>query len=262
MNTIDWLLLLIALGALGTLGVIAWRKAPQLSIVDPMSSKEARAREKKQALLEARMMRQVKEKGGAVVNNHLAPIFAAIRDWFRRLAGKLTALERRYVERQRAGGTIDATELHRMVDEAKAAVATERYDVAEKALIAVVSHDPKNIPAYEALGRMYMLQNQYIEAKEAFEFLARLAPKDASVLVSLGEVHDALHESKAAHTYYKKGKDLSPNNPKYLDFFIRSAIDVGEFYEAQKAIDHLKEVNPENQMIAEFEEMLGEARKK
>lgn len=264
MTSFDWLLALFALGSLGYLLMLAWRKAPQLSIVNPMSSREAQARERKNSLLEARMMRQMEEHSRSVWKSSILPVLKAIQEGFRRLAGKLTAIERRYVERQRGGGTgkMDTTALRQLVDEARTAIASGRYDLAEQKLVAVVSHDPKHAEAYETLGRMYLSQGQFAEAKEALEFLAKLAPKDPSVMVALGEVHEALGDAREAYEYYAKGKAASPNNPKYLDFFIQSAIEVGEFYEAQQAIDHLREVNPENANIEEFEKMLAEKRTK
>ena len=81
-------------------------------------------------------------------------------------------------------------------------------------------------------------------------------------MIALGEVHEALGDAREAYDYYLKGRLASPNNPKYLDFFIQSAIEVGEFYEAQQAIDRLREVNPENANIEEFEKMLAEKRTK
>lgn len=262
MTSFDWLLVLMMSGSFGYLGVLVWRKIPQLSIVDPMSSREAKSRERKNALLEARMMRQVQAQSRSVWKAWILPVLVAIQEGFQRIAGKLTAIERRYTERQRGTGTMDAAKVKTMIDEAKVAIVNERYDRAEETLIAVVSHDPKNVDAYETLGRMYLAQEKLPEAKESLEFLAKLAPKDPSVMVALGEVHDALGEKKEAFAWYQKGRDASPNNPKYLDFFIESAIEVGEFYEAQQAIDHLKDVNPENAKIEEFEVRLAEARMK
>lgn len=257
MTIFDGLLWVVFLGSLGTIVVIAKQKAPQLSIVDPMSSKEARTREKKNALLEERMMRQVEEKGKDFWKTSIFPVVKSIQEGFRRLAGKLTALERRYVAGQRLGKT-DVKELRCMIDEAKLSIAAGKYDVAEKELIAVLTHDAKNVEAYETLGRMYLSQGQHAEAKEALEFLVKLAPKDASVLAALGEVFEAEGDMKTAYGFYEKAKTISPNNPKYLDFFITAALEIGERYEAQQAIDHLREVNPDNQKIAEFEEMITE----
>lgn len=262
MSIFDWMLVVGILGSLGFLVAVLLKKAPQISLVNPMSSREAQARERKNLLLEARMMRQVQERGQTVWKSSVMPFVKVVQDGFRRLAGKLTAIERRYVERQRGGeaGKMDAAALRQLIEEARMAMASGRYDLAEQKLVAVVSHEPKHAEAYEALGRMYLSQGQFAEAKDALEFLAKLSPKDPSVMVGLGEVHEALGDAREAYVWYGKGKDASPNNPKYLDFFIQSAIEVGEFYEAQQAIDHLREVNPENKNIVEFEELLAKKR--
>ncbi len=261
MTILDGTLWAMCAVSLAVLARLLWQKAPQLSIVDPMSSKEARTRKTKNALLEERMLRQVEEKGRSIWKMSVLPMVRAVQHWFRRIAGKLTALERRYVERQRLG-TMDAGEVRRMFSRAKAFLAQERSDLAEKELVAVLTHDPKNRDAYEMLGRMYLAQGQYAEAQEALEFLLKLAPRDASVLAALGEVFDQQHNAKTAFTYYAKAKEVSPNNPKYLDFFITAAIETGELHEAQRALDHLQEVNPENQKIAVFEEKIAEKRTK
>lgn len=259
MTLIDGILTIVFVISLMVLLFIAVRKMPQVSLVDPLSSREAKVREKKKAMVQERVTRQAEEKAHLVWKN-IRPFARALQDGFRRFAGKLTALERRYLERQRQS-VMDKVELRRMVDEAQKMMNAAQYDVAEKMLIAVVSHDPKNVPAYEILGRIYFTQKQYEEARETWEFLAKMSPKDASVFVALGEVFAAQGQEVKAFEYYSKARDISPNNPKYLDFFIHSAIAVRNFLEAQRAIDHLRQVNPDNKKIPEFESMLAEARK-
>ncbi len=261
MTIFDDMLGAVALGSFGTLVFIAWRKAPQLSIVNPASSKEAKVKETKNAILEERMMRQFEEKRKNFWKHSISPVVKTVQEGFRRIAGRLTALERRYVERQRSE-KLGAPQIKEMLHEAETYIEHERFDLAEKALVAIVTHDVKNVEAYEMLGRMYLSQKQYSEARESLEFLLTIVPKDASVLAAVGEVFEAEGNVKKACEFYKKAKDASPNNPKYLDFFISAAIDAGDFHEAQIAIDHLREVNPENQKIVEFEEMIAEQKKK
>ena len=132
----------------------------------------------------------------------------------------------------------------------------EEFDKAEKKYIEVISYDPKFVPAYEYLGRLYLRRKDYDLARETFSFLVKLSPKDASVTASLGEVEDALGNLELAFEYYKKASSLSPKNPKYLDFFIESAIETGNKYEANLALDRLREVNPDNNKIDDFEEQI------
>lgn len=261
MTIFDDILSVVALGSLGTLVFIAWRKVPQLSIVNPASSKEAKVKETKNALLEERMMRQFDERRKNFWKNSISPFVKTVQEGFRRIAGRLTALERRYIEHQRSE-KLGAPQIKEMLDEAKASIDQERFDLAEKTLVAIVTHDVKNVEAYEMLGRMYLSQKQYGEARESLEFLLTIVPKDASVLAAVGEAYEGEGNVKKAFEFYKKAKDASPNNPKYLDFFISAAIDAGDFHEAQTAIDHLREVNPENQKIGEFEILIAEQKKK
>ncbi|KKW29634.1 MAG: hypothetical protein UY72_C0037G0003 [Candidatus Uhrbacteria bacterium GW2011_GWD2_52_7] len=240
---------------------IIWKKLPQVRVVDPTSSPEARVKERKRAILEDRLARQTHERVQDV-RKVTTPIFAAIRDAFRRVAGKLTAIERRYQEQQRKGAkqVVDRAELERMVDEAKDMTSAGRYDAAEKLLIQVLSIDPKNAAAYEAIARIYIFTKSFDNAREALQFLVKLSPKDPSVLASLGEVAELEGDAQEAYSFYKQAKELSPNNPKYLDFFITAAAGAGDVLEASRALDHLREVNPDNKKIPDFEAVIAKAR--
>lgn len=241
--------------------ILIWRKLPQVRVVDPSSSPEAKVKERKRAILEDRLVRQTHERVQDV-RRFTTPIVAAVRDAFRRIAGKLTAIERRYQEQQRKGTkqVVDHAELERMVDEAKETMSAGRYDAAEKLLIQVLSIDPKHVKAYEAIARIYIVTKSFDNAKEALQFLVKLSPKDPSVLASLGEVAELEGRAGEAYAFYKQAKELSPNNPKYLDFFISAAAEAGDVLEATRALDHLREVNPDNKKIPDFEAIIAEAR--
>lgn len=257
---IDIALGVLLVGSLGVLGMIVWRKLPQVQVVDPSSSRDVKSRERKRAILEDRLQRQAGERVQSIKKTTV-PVLRFVQDGFRRVAGKLTALERRYAEMQKQGSRKrgDVVEMRRFIDEAKALMLAERYDAAEKALIELLSLDPKNVKAYETLGRLYLLTRNYENAQEAMEYLLKLSPKDASVLASLGEVAEAQARKDDAYGYYERAKEISPNNPKYLDFYISMAIEVGKTHEAMVAIDHLRKVNPENKKIAEFDEAISQA---
>lgn len=251
-------ILVISLGTLAWLGV---RKLPQLRVVDPGSSKEAKAREMKQNILQKRVERLGSERMQTLKRDVFLPLGSRLQEAVRRAAGKLTALERKYAERQKGVQTIHNPEVLRtLVQEAEALTNEGRYEAAEKKLIEVVSHDPKNIPAYERLGRLYLSTKDFSGAKETFMFLNKLSPKDASVLASLGEVAEAQGDMAGAMKHYKQALDVSPHNPKYLDFYVEAAIANNDVTEATMTLDHLREVNPGNQKIEEFEARITEVR--
>ncbi len=242
-------------------GIVVWlgvKKLPELRVVDPASSKEAKEKEIKQTILRKRLERIGGEHAAALKRNVFVPVGRGMQNAVRRMAGKLTAIERKYAERQKGGGEKlhNPEVLRALVREAEELMDDERYEVAEKKLIEVVSHDPKNIPAYERLGHLYLQTKDFAGARETFQFLTRLSPKDASVLASLGEVADAEGRLEDAKGFYKQALDLSPKNPKYIDFYISAVIAVGDVHEATTALEHLREVNPDNQKIPEFEETI------
>jgi len=257
------LIVVIALSII-LIGWLALRKLPQIRVVDPGSSKEAKTKELKYAILKQRVERLGGERLAGLQRDVLSPLGGKIQDSFRRVAGKLTAIERRYADRQKSGITTahNPEILRGLVREAETLVDEGHYDAAEKKLIEVVSHDPKNIPAYEHLGRLYLLNKDYAGARETFNFLLRLSPKDASVCAALGEVAEAEGRLAEALASYKLALDISPNNPKYIDFYLDTAILTGDVHEATTTLDHLREVNPENAKIADFEERINELRDK
>ena len=247
--------------------VVLWlavKKLPQVRVVDPASSKEAKAKEAKYVMLRKRFERIGSERAASLKRNVLVPLGTGMQNIVRRVAGKLTAIERTYAKRQKGGGEAlhNPEVLRALVREAEELADEGRYDAAEKKLIEVVSHDPKNVSAYEHLGRLYLMNKDYAGARETFAFLARLAPRDASVLASLGEVAEAEGKTADALRHYKDALDISPNNPKYIDFYIHAVIAEGDVHEATSALEHLREVNPENNKIAEFEEAIEELRLK
>lgn len=236
--------------------MLIYKKLPQLRIVDPKSAPEAKSRELKNELIRQRLTRVSSKHTGVLRKKVINPVFEFIQTTFRKLAGKLTAAERRYQEKKRKdiGGKLDAETVKELMAEAKRLTEEELWERAEKKYIEIISSDPKYAPAYEYLGRLYFAKKDFPLAKETFEFLAKLSPKDASVTASLGEVAEELKDFTLAFEYYKKAVKLSPKNPKYLDFLIGTAIELKDRKEAQSALLQLKRVNPENRKIEQFEE--------
>lgn len=249
------------------LGVILWlgiRKLPQMRVVDPTSSKEAKTKELKYTILQQRIERIGAQHGATLKRSVLQPVGAGLQGVVRKVAGKLRAMEDRYAERQKSGGEKlhNPEVLRTLLREADDMMSEGRFDAAEKKLIEVVSHDPKNAEAYEKLARVYFLNKDYDGARETLLFLNKLTPRDASVLAALGEVAEAKGDDEEALRYYREALEISPNNPKYLDFAIEATIATGDVHAANQLVDRLREVNPENAKIGEFEGRIEEARKK
>jgi tetratricopeptide (TPR) repeat protein len=254
------ILTLLIVAGLILIGFVVWRKLPQVRMIDPTTDKLAASRQKKYEIMKGRLERASGKQIEQINKVVLKPLGTGLQTLVRKLAGKLTAVERQYQAKQKESrpSKYSKSELETLLTEANALVENEEFDRAEKKYIEIISYDAKFVPAYEYLGRLYSRRKDYDLAKETFTFLAKLSPKDASVITSLGEVEEALGNNEAAFEFYKKASALSPKNPKYLDFLIESAIDNENVYEANVALDRLREVNPENQKIADFEERISQ----
>ena len=251
-------LTILIVAGLGLVGFVIWRKLPQVRMIDPNTDKDSVSRRKKYDIMKGRLERAGGKQMDHLNKSVLKPVGMGFQNFVRRVAGKLTAVERKYQAKQKETQPSSYThdELEKMVTEANGLVDEEEYDKAEKKYIEVISYDPKFVPAYEYLGRLYLRRKDHDLARETFSFLAKLSPKDASVIASLGETEEALGNFEIAFEHYKKASSLSPKNPKYLDFFIESAIETGNKYEANLALDRLRAVNPDNQKIDDFEEQI------
>ena len=256
------LLLILFVAGLAVMGWMIWRKLPQLRMIDPSAHQQTQTKKLKNDLMRQRMERVGGKQMDQLKKGVLEPVATIAQRIVRRVAGRLTAVERRYQEKKKetVPTIVTKEELTAMIEEAVTLVDAEEYDRAEKKLIEVISHDAKSVSAYEELGRLYLRKKDHASAKETFTFLLKLSPNDASVTTSLGEVEEALGNDKAAFIYYKEAVRLSPKNPKYLDFLIESALANKDVLEANLALDMLRKTNPKNKKISVFEERIEELR--
>ncbi len=249
---------ILSAGSFGILVFFFVQKYSQLRMLSPNSATEVRDKKKKKEIIRGRLERA----GGAYATRAtkllVAPVWGVVQGTFRTVAGKLTAAERVYKEKRKQHQAKDITpeQLLVWIEEARALLGEEEFDKAEKKLIDVLGLDARCVPAYELLGQVYLKRKDYQLAEETFQFLLKLAPDDASVHAYMGEVLEVRGKKEEALKEYKKASDLSPRNPRYLDFLISMAIEMKKGEDAKEALERLREANPENQKISEFEEQI------
>ena len=181
--------------------------------------------------------------------------------WAKVVYAKATALERHYhrLQKEQQAGVTGSLEVRQELRrEAEELFEKEAYTAAEQRLIELVSLDPRQAETYELLGRVYLATRQFDQAKETFKYAHTIAPKDASITVSLGELAMRDGNAKGAVVLFNEAVDLRPGNPKYLDYLIEASVLSGDRMHAKKGLEFLKEVNPDNQKIAEFEARVAE----
>ncbi len=250
-----FLTILFFLG-LAVLLFLVYKKWDQLKLLDPQSDAADRSKKLKYDLLRQRMERAGSQYAKKAQDNLLKPVGSAAQLLVRRLAAKLSAVEESYKKQKIQAGERDLRVIDDLIKDAKNKIDKHDYEVAEKKLIEAISLDPRNIEAYEILGRLYLLNKDYNQAEETFKFLLKLSPENPSVITALGEVNQKKGDVKQAYNYFKKAAELSPKNPKYLDFLIEACILIGDTHEAQEALDKLVAVNAENNKIKDFEKRI------
>ncbi len=254
-------LLLLIVGSLGVIAAVLFRKLPQLRVIDVASIPKERERQVKEQIILSKLQRTGSAKLQHVAR-WMSDAVKMLSRHGRRAVQRLYRLEQYYqrLRRTASEGTNSYSEdrIKQRLEEAQKLIDQDEFIPAEKIFIDVISHNPKSVDAYEALGNMYIESGQVEQARETLQFTLRLSPDDASVHVSLAELEMKQEHPKQALTYLRKAVEKRPKNPRYLDFYIHAALSTGSLKDARKGILALKDVNPENQKIEEFERLFQE----
>jgi intraflagellar transport protein 88 len=147
--------------------------------------------------------------------------------------------------------------MHALAREADKLVKEEKYVEAEKKYIEALSIEQKNPKLYEKLGRLYVRNKNYDQARDTLRFASRLSPNDASVVAALGEIAFARNEFSDAITYFQHAVALRPRSPRYLDFLLEACIAGNNRAGAKEALSQLSAVNPENAKLSEFDRRIN-----
>ncbi len=169
----------------------------------------------------------------------------------------------------------------------------EKYSQAEKTYLEIIAIDPNNENAYLGLAKIYSKQKDFEHAKELYDHVLKKDRKSSRAFSGLGNLEAETGNWERAKTNYQKSIELSnkknaehyldlaeaeynlsnpgraltavrkaselePNNPKYLDFLIDAAIINKNKILALDTFNKLKNINPDNQKLAEFKKRIQE----
>jgi tetratricopeptide (TPR) repeat protein len=256
-----WLIpIILLILSLAVIVFILFRKRVALSILNVAALPQEKTNQVKELLLQKRLERMLRERFSFLFGVALS-IWRATSRFGRRVVQRVYALEQHYrrVQKGPAAETLNAEAARKIMDEAETLINQGEYFQAEKKYIEIISQQPKDVKAYEALGNLYVLDHKYDQARETFGFALKLKPDDASVHAAVGELETKEGNLSAALDEFAKALKIRPNSPRYLDFFIEAALMINNFSEAKRGLDKLCEVNPENQKIKEFEDRIKES---
>ncbi len=280
------------------LALIVGRYFRRASGIDVAELPGAAPAQLKRQLLEQRLQRQLKQVGGPAISL-IGGGLGAVYRWAHERAEQLVALEESYRRRLLGKPLADVLALQRqrkaLVAEAESLAEEEKFAEAERVYLDMVRLDPTCVEAYEGLGSLYYRQRQYDEARQTFEYLAKLHggaevgysglglvaaergdlataadayrrsvdanPRAAGNLYNLAKVYEALEDLAAASTQVSAALDLEPDNPRYLDYGATLAILQRDATRAAELTERLAAVNPENQKVAQHRLAIEELRR-
>lgn len=262
-------IIFIFLSLLAILFIFA-RKIPYLVSIDLGKIPVEKQAMVKRKLIEIQFSRKLKNFWEKVLNI-ISPILNPIKEYFRNKyffwKEKILAWEVKYRKKYRdflrTKPELLLPRIQILLEEGRKLKDENRLEEAEERFIEVIALDPENTVAYENLGYIYLAEKNYEYALETFKFLLKLNLRKKSTLaeiassyLDLGLVYKAKGENKKAFENFQKACQLEPNNPKNLDLFIETSIILKKKNQALEALKKIREVNPENLKILEFEERI------
>lgn len=269
--------ILVLIACVVVIGVIVGRKFGVLASIDIETLPEERARTVKNKIIADRIDRKLHTA------RKMVSIVASPLSSFRKNIGhKIGSLQKGVVElrekQRRAaviGGASANTEVaSTLMEQAEDLVNEERFEEAEKRYVDIIALDSNNLDAYEGLAELYKFQKEWVQAGEVFEYLCKkerelyssvpsdelgqLPARFAKHLYELSEIHHELGDHERALEEILEAVSLDKNNPKLLDALVEMYIFQKQRLRAERALEQLRRVNPDNNKLTELEGRIAE----
>lgn len=273
---IDIFLIVIILVCFFFLANIAASKFSILSKIKVERINKEREKKTKFAILQKRFIDNIKNSS---VRNKVIDFFSLK---LINLKSRFNNLESKYKERFNQiikESPVDTEgKIEQLLKDGDYFFSENKLEDAEKKFSEVVSFDPRNLAALKNLFKIYFFGNKLSEAKKIGEYILQLNKQALkwwlkfnksknvlpdnltnelfSSLVNLGDLNFKMGKTSEATKNYKNALSYNPNNPRVLDFLIENSIILRKKEETTSYLNRIKEINPENQKISEWEEKI------
>ncbi|MFH0853570.1 MAG: tetratricopeptide repeat protein [bacterium] len=278
---LDFVLIFIAIIGLGIIAAILIRKMPKLKAINTQSITSERNARTRNVIIEQRLQRKFSDFQSQTLGR-IGKQIQKGRQSARQIYAKLRSIEREYRKKsQELNSPTQRAESQKKVvlllEEARGLEKEEKYTEAEQRCIEVIAIEPKSLDAYELLGDIYLKMKDYDHAREVFTHAIDLGTRKYRVkgprLFRSGqaETYGGYNNQVACLRYdlcmafkglarYDEAVEscqsalkLMPNNPKFLSGTLELAIEAKKKLLALRTFNKLKEVNPENNRLPEYE---------
>jgi tetratricopeptide (TPR) repeat protein len=122
-----------------------------------------------------------------------------------------------------------------------------KIDLLKKDLKQIISDDPKNYEAYNALG--YSLADHDLELENAYEYIQKaieLDPENPAIIDSLGWVQYKLGQYESAANSFQKALNLDINDPELYIHYYKTLLELNKIEKAKELIINARELFPKN----------------
>jgi tetratricopeptide (TPR) repeat protein len=260
--------IILVLASLIIIALIIIKKFPALAILDVENIPGKKEEKFKEEIIKKRMERDLAKWGIVFVNvwNFFNKIISGP---LHRALEKLTALKDAYRKNRKLSLSERREKIRELFREAQDSLKNNNLDQAEASLIEIIGLDQKKLPAFIDLADVYTKGKKWAEARQTLGYALKLIKAhsrdeffmgDVSVpeiYFSLSWVYDNLGDEAAALDNIQEALEFESNNPRYLDYALELAIKskVKDF--ALLMLERLREVNPDNAKLTEWEEKIA-----
>jgi tetratricopeptide (TPR) repeat protein len=290
--------IIIFFGSLVIVIGLVLRRLPDISTIRVDTIAEAKVATTKRLLLLTRLRRKAIKAAesfwaGTLIRRQ------SLQVWLITLTQKLSEFEKKH-RSKKLKADVNPESIEGMLGRADKLRSGQELKPAEELYLEVIRNDHRNAAAYFGLGLLYEQMEELAQARQAYEYAARLqkdnpdvwlaiarvateenrhsetraaleralalSPKSAEIAIMLGDVDLTGSDYQSAIKSFGAAVELEPSNPRYLDRLLEACILAGEKRMAVETLRRLTEVNPENQKLGELRERLAtmgsKARKK
>jgi len=276
-NIIPLILILVSLSVIIVIVVRKFSVLANLDVDNIPAEREARFKEQ---IISNRLKRNF-YRYWSRFSRGFAPLKKKSSEAISALMRKLAEIKEAEEEESPAESTEQTVD--RLFREAEEAARNWELEQAEKNYIRIIGLDSRSIRAFRGLGRVYLEQKNYTEAKQTLEHAVRLMEKEwgmslveveaadssdqtatdkkawlAGTYLDLSLVGRAQEDFAAARKNIDRALEIEPNNPRFLDTKLELSIMTKDQEAAWETYAKLAEVNPENQKLQTFKKQIEE----
>lgn len=131
------------------------------------------------------------------------------------------------------------------ITEAKKLAGDRRLKQAEKKYLSIIVRDHKNVKAYQGLGEIYLIQEEYEGAAEVFKKVSELDPTNDMAFTNLGMALMQINKYEDAVVAYEHAVALNGKIPhRYINLALATE-KAGDSKKQIAALEHAVDLEPE-----------------